>query len=206
VRSVSRTARTLFLLLLALCASPAQPQSASQASSATHVPARRITVIGVSNFGEVTPKLLRGGQPTGKGYANLKKMGVDIVVDLRLSGKDAEKRTVTKAGMQFVSIPWHCLYPRNHVFAKFLRLLRENPDKKVFVHCRYGDDRTGMMIAAYRMAVQGWNAEDAAREMKKFGYHRLLCPPLAPYEESFPKRLQKSPEFEEWRSQSVKTR
>lgn len=129
-------------------------------------------------------------------------MGVDIVVDLRLSGKDREEQIVTQAGMHFVSIPWHCLYPRDHIFAKFLTLLRKNPDKKVFVHCRYGDDRTGMMIAAYRMAVQGWNSKDAAREMRKFGYHRLLCPSLEPYEESFPKRLQKEDAFEEWRSQS----
>jgi len=196
---VSLSTRTLLLLLLALRTTAALAQAAPKLTSA-HSPARRITVLGVSNFGEVTPKLFRGGQPNGTGYANLKKMGLDIVVDLRLSGKDAEKRNVTKAGMQFVSIPWHCLYPRDVLFAKFLTLLRENPNKKVFVHCRYGDDRTGMMIAAYRMAVQGWSPDEAAREMRKFGFHRLICPSLDPYEKHFPEHLQKSLDFAAWRS------
>ena len=196
---MSVSARTLPLLLLALWATAALAQSAPKPTS-DHAPARRITVIGVSNFGEVTPKLFRGGQPKGVGYANLKKMGVDIVVDQRLSGKNEEKRNVTKTGMQFVSIPWHCLYPRDRIFAKFLMLLRENPDKKVFVHCRYGDDRTGLMIAAYRMAIEDWSPEEAAREMRKFGYHRLLCSSLGPYVKNFPEHLQKSPDFAAWRS------
>jgi tyrosine-protein phosphatase SIW14 len=198
---ISLSARILPLWLLALWATVALAQSAPKPTSA-HAPAPRITVAGISNFGEVTPKLFRGGQPHGTGYANLKKRGVDIVVDLRLSGKGREKRDVTTAGMQFVSIPWHCLYPRDSVFAKFLTLLRDNPDKKVFIHCRYGDDRTGMMIAAYRMAAQGWSPDEAAQEMQKFGFHRLICPSLYRYEKNFPAHLQKSPDFAAWRSEA----
>ena len=81
-------------------------------------------------------------------------------------------------------------------------MLRDNPNKKVFVHCRLGDDRTGMMIAAYRMA-EGWRANDAMREMQAFGFsraHRLICPRLAGYEHSFPKRLKNDPAFEGVRS------
>jgi len=54
---------------------------------------------------------------------------------------------VRRHGMQYVAIPWHCPFPRDETFARFLRLMRDNPNKKVFVHCRLGDDRTGMMIA-----------------------------------------------------------
>jgi protein tyrosine/serine phosphatase len=187
-------------VFFALGASAAPPQNQQDAPQGPHAPARRITVIGVSNFGEVTPKLYRGGQPKGTGYEHLKKMGVDIVVDLRLSGRDAEKRNVTKAGMRFVDIPWHCYFPKDRVFARFLKLLQENPEKKVFVHCRYGDDRTGMMIAAYRMAVQGWTPNEARREMQKFGFHRMICPSLGPYETNFPKRLKNNPDFQALRA------
>ena len=82
--------------------------------------------------------------------------------------------------MQYVSIPWHCLFPRDEVLARFLAVLRDNPGKKVFVHCRYGDDRTGMMVAAYRMSMEGWTAEEARREMDQFGYKPLVCPSLRP--------------------------
>lgn len=154
---------------------------------------------GVSNFAEVTPDLYRGAQPRPDAYANLKKMGVDIVVDLRLSGKDTEKQNVTRAGMTYVSIPWHCLFPKDKTFAKFLLLLRENKGKKLFVHCRYGDDRTGMMMAAYRMAVEGWTPKQARKEMDAFGFHHIICRSLVSYEELFPERLQKSKDFQAWR-------
>jgi tyrosine-protein phosphatase SIW14 len=198
--SADRRLAVVCIVFFALGVNAAPPQTEQDAPQG-HAPGRRITVIGLSNFGEVTPKLYRGGQPKGTGYEHLKEMGVDIVVDLRLSGRDAEKRNVTKAGMQFVALPWHCLFPKDRVFAEFLKLLQENPDKKVFVHCRYGDDRTGMMIAAYRMAVQGWTPEEARREMQKFGFHRLVCPSLVPYEKNFPKHLKNSPDSQALRSE-----
>src|SRR5438128_7753691 len=85
---------------------------------------------------------------------------------------------------------------------RFLELIRKNPDKKIFVHCRRGNDRTGMMIAAYRMGAQGWTADQAMKEMHFFGYtavHHLMCPGLAGYEKSFPQRLKTSSAFRELR-------
>jgi protein-tyrosine phosphatase len=77
-------------------------------------------------------------------------------------------------------------------------VVHENKGKKIFVHCRLGDDRTGMMVAAYRMAEEGWTADEAMNEMRSFGFtksHHLICPGLARYEKSFPKRLKNDPAF-----------
>jgi tyrosine-protein phosphatase SIW14 len=137
--------------------------------------------------------LYRGGQPKPAGLDGLAKMGVNIVVDVRLSGRDKERKEVTKRGMQFVGMPWHCLVPRDDTFARFLKLVRDNPGKKIFVHCRYGDDRTGMMIATYRMAVEGWTAEEARREMNQYGYKPMVCPSLIRYEKHFPEHVKKDP-------------
>jgi protein tyrosine/serine phosphatase len=103
---------------------------------------------------------------------------------------------VTKLGMDFVSIPWHCLFPKDETFVRFLKVVRDNPKKKIFVHCRYGDDRTGMAIAAYRMAVQGWTAAEARNEMNKFGFHKVVCASLSGYQKSFPQHLKKNPAFQ----------
>lgn len=196
--------RYALIFIFAACIAAASDHPAvTPHPAASHVPARKITVVGIPNFGEVTPYLFRGGQPKLAGYEHLKQMGIDIVVDVRLSGKGNEKKDVNKAGMQFVSLKWHCMFPHDEVFAKFLALLRDNPDKKIFVHCRYGDDRTGMMVAAFRMANQGWTPEEARKEMEKFGFHRLVCPRLGPYEKYFPKHLQKSSAFEDWRNHSA---
>jgi protein tyrosine/serine phosphatase len=152
------------------------------------------------NFGEVTPRLYRGGQPTPQGFNKLAEMGVAIVVDFGRSSRD-EKQT-RKLGMEYVTIPWHCPFPKDEAFAKFLKLVKENPDKKIFAHCRLGDDRTGMMIAAYRMAMRGWSADEAMNEMKQFGFseaHHFICPGLAGYERSFPERFKKNKGFDEVR-------
>jgi len=160
-----------------------------------HKMARRLTAQGISNFAEVTPHLYRGAQPERSGLESLAKMGINTVVDVRLTGADKESKDAKKLGMDFVTLPWHCLFPKDDTIAKFLTYVREHPDKKIFVHCRYGDDRTGMMIAAYRMAVEGWTADDARKEMNAFGFHKVICASLVGYEKNFPERLRKNATF-----------
>ena len=43
-------------------------------------------------------------------------------------------------------------------------------DTPILVHCMQGSDRTGTVIAAYRMAIQGWSKESAIKEMTEGGY------------------------------------
>jgi protein tyrosine/serine phosphatase len=165
--------------------------------SADHSFGQPLTIKGVPNAGQVTPRLYRGAQPTTQGFEALAGLGINIVVDLRGSRED-ERERVTKLGMQYVAIPWHCPFPKDDAFAQFLTLLRQNPGKKVFVHCRLGDDRTGMTVAAFRIAEQGWTAQEAMNEMEAFGFslpHHLICPTLSSYEASFPQRFNTSPEF-----------
>jgi tyrosine-protein phosphatase SIW14 len=156
---------------------------------------------GVPNFGRVTPTLYRGGQPSPEGFETLAEMGIKIVVDTGRSKRD--EALIKKLGMKYVPLPWYCPFPSDKVFAKFVGLIRENPHQKIFVHCRLGDDRTGMMIAAYRMAEDGWTAKQAMLEMHTFGYtwyHHFMCPGLARYENSFPNRLQHDPALSGLRS------
>ena len=153
---------------------------------------------GIPNFAQVSPTLYRGGVPSVDALKGLKKLGVDFVVDMRGGRSETEEAVVTQLGMQYVSLPWRCPFPKDDVFAKFLALIRDNPGKKVFVHCRLGDDRTGMAVASYRMAEEDWTAEEAMDEMRAFGFtkvHHGICPWLAGYEASFPDRLKKNPTF-----------
>lgn len=191
----------LALLAVTICAIADVHQAGSASSlpaDTNHSIARKLTLEGVPNFGEVTPRLYRGAQPTKKGFEALAKMGIVIVVDLR-GLHEGERKEVTNLGMRYVTIPWHCFHPKDAIFARFLELLRESPDKKVFIHCHLGDDRTGMMIAAYRMAEQGWTAEEAKKEMEAYGFsflHHLICPGLSSYEGKFPEQFKTSPAFQ----------
>jgi protein tyrosine phosphatase (PTP) superfamily phosphohydrolase (DUF442 family) len=175
-----------------------QSESKRPTTHSAHRQAERRTMAGIGKFGEVTPLLYRGAQPDYKGFKALAESGVQIVVDTRGHREKSEGKEVKMLGMKYVAIPWHCPFPPDDTFAKFLKLIKENPKKKIFVHCRLGDDRTGMMIAAYRMADEGWTADEAMREMQKFGFnraHHFICPRLASYEKSFPERLKHNSAF-----------
>src|ERR1700674_362207 len=124
------------VLASAMCASSHVPQLENPSASvgaADRSFAHRLTIEGVPNAGEVTPKLYRGGQPTEQGFEALAKMGIDIVFDLG-GPRKSERERATKLGMQYVAIPWHCPFPRDDAFASFLILVRQNSGKKVFVH------------------------------------------------------------------------
>jgi protein tyrosine/serine phosphatase len=199
------TRRIIFAMSLCLAigaaASPhAKPVKAHQ-SDATRLHNKEIV-----KFARVTPTLYRGGQPSLKGLEELKKMDVAIVVDMRSGSRKSEEKVVNKLGIKYVHISWHCPLPTDKPFARFLEVIEHNPGKKVFVHCRLGDDRTGMAVAAYRMAEEGWSADEAMNEMRDFGFnraHHMICPGLAGYEKSFPERLRKNDAFKDLRKHSA---
>ncbi len=192
-----------FVAVLFLCGTFAaqDAKTPSTSSKSKHTAAHRLYVKGLTNLAEVTPNLYRGAQPTDHGFEELSRMGIGIDVDLR-GLRESERSQVTKLGMQYVPIPWHCPFPKDEAFAQFIALVRANPNKKIFVHCRLGDDRAGMTIAAYRMAEQGWSADEAMNEMESFGFtrsHHFICPSLAGYEKDFPEHFKRSAAFESLR-------
>src|SRR5713226_8957423 len=206
-----RLARTRILTAVCTCVLAGSMSVVAQSAPTTAYPqppgayslTAKLKLRGVQQFGQVTRTLYRA-QPTKEGFANLRKLGINIVVDLR-GNRSSERRIVNALGMRYVPLPWRCYSPHDEHFARFLTLLRENPDKKVFVHCRVGDDRTGMDIAAYRMAEQGWTADEARKEMTVFGvnwFHSTICPRLGSYEKHFPERWQTSPAFRDLRSRT----
>lgn len=172
-------------------------QARAQAPTSARIAGTHATIKGIPNFGVVSPNMYRGGVPSSTAIEELHKKGIEVVVDMR-GHNQREEAAVTKLGMKYVAIPSHCPFPRDKTYAKFLKVIEENPGKKVFVHCRLGDDRTGMAVAAYRMAEQGWSAGEAMKEMQAFGFtgvHHAICPGMNEYEKNFPERLRKSPEF-----------
>jgi tyrosine-protein phosphatase SIW14 len=196
----------LFTVNIPLDAAAPQTREETQPPAVREI-GRRLNEKGVPNFGEVTPTLYRGGLLNGDGIKALKKLGINLVVDTHANDA-SEERDVQKLGMKYVAIPWHCPWPHDEVFAKFLKVVHDNKGKKIFVHCRLGDDRTGMMVAAYRMAEQGWTADEAMTEMRSFGFtraHHFICPSLARYEKDFPDRLKNSPAFEQERANHKQT-
>lgn len=185
----SATAIAIVLIAtMAVFASAKAPNGATGVSD----PAHRIEAPGLPNAAQVTATVYRGAQPEPAGYAELKNMGVDIVVDFRDQPSQArdEKTRVEASGMKFVSIPWSAHYdPTRAQLLAFFGVLRDNPQKKVFVHCEAGADRTGTMIALYRVGLDRWTPDQAVAEMKLFHFHYVRFGHLAKYVQNFPSAL-----------------
>lgn len=159
-------------------------------------PAERITLKGVSNAAQINSTLYRGAQPSLEALPGLKKIGIAVIVDFRddANNIDWEKKGVEAQGMSFVSIPWSASKnPTRDKVAAFFTALNGNADKKIFVHCERGADRTGTMIALYRIAHDHWTPGQAVAEMNAFHYWNHVFPNLARYVEAFPTTLANDP-------------
>ncbi|MGI8958693.1 MAG: fused DSP-PTPase phosphatase/NAD kinase-like protein [Bryobacteraceae bacterium] len=126
----------------------------------------------VRNFAEVNEHLYRGGAPTNIGLKELAAMHVSMIIDLREPGEgtDFEKHAVAALGMQYVNIPLRPFSaPSQEQIDQVLSLLLHKDSERIFLHCRRGKDRTGTVIACYRMQHDGWDKRAAILEARKHG-------------------------------------
>lgn len=167
-----RIARIACLAVLASCASA--PSQGASGSCVTPLDPS------IPNSCVVTEGALwRGGRPDAAGAAALVRGGVRTVVNLEMLLDDREtfdRAQVSVDGTHEIHYfrlrdwePNVALAPRkldDHV-AHFIAIIRTQP-KPIFVHCRSGQNRTGVMIAAYRV-FNGGDIEEAVAEMGRYG-------------------------------------
>jgi protein tyrosine/serine phosphatase len=127
----------------------------------------------ITRFQQVDAGLYRGGQPDAEGFAALKRLGIRTVVNLRHTAD--EQRLVESAGLRYVALPTH-LRPfgvsgglSGETVRSFFRLVDDAASGPIFLHCRRGADRTGTLVAMYRIARQGWTPEAAYKEARAIG-------------------------------------
>jgi protein tyrosine/serine phosphatase len=134
--------------------------------------------IRIKNFGRINENYYRGAQPDDRDYAALATLGVNTVIDLTRDGRSDERRLVEKAGMKFYRIPMTTSdRPAPSAVTQFLKLVNDPANQPVFVHCQGGRHRTGVMTAVYRMTQDGWTADRAYSEMKKYKFESLFGHP-----------------------------
>ncbi len=132
---------------------------------------------GISNFHQVNDHIYRGAQPQAEGWQTLSKMGVKVVIDLRRDHEEghsvaAEQKAVEAAGMRYVNLPMNGIVaPPDEYVRKAMELM--NGQDPVFVHCKLGKDRTGTVIACYRISHDRWQNRQALDEAKSIGLHRI---------------------------------
>jgi protein tyrosine phosphatase (PTP) superfamily phosphohydrolase (DUF442 family) len=173
------------------------PQAAT--ASTPSVFGEKLHIPGLPNAGKISDHLYRGAQPHRGGLAQLKAQGITVttVVDLRSedsADSDWEQKEAESLGIHFVSIPvgaWSP--PSSDQIVQFLSLFREGSKETVFVHCRRGEDRTGVFVATYRIAMQKWPVGQAISEMYFFGFSGFWHPSMRTFVSDFPALLDSVP-------------
>ncbi len=129
--------------------------------------------VDIPQFYKVDEILWRGGQPREEGFKKLKSLGIRTIISLRGTNEELnwEKNLVKGLNMNFYSLPLSVYArPENEQIVKFLKIVLDKKNQPVFIHCESGRDRTGAMVALYRVAVYGWGPKEAYKEAKRFGF------------------------------------
>ena len=122
-------------------------------------------------FHQINAQLFRGAQPRDGGLQRLAALGIRTVINLRGRSDDArrEEQEAQGLGLNYFQMPMSGLRrPTKVQVTNALNIINAPENWPVFVHCRRGIDRTGMVIASYRVTHDGWTAERASREANTF--------------------------------------
>ena len=143
-----------------------------------------VTYFHVPSFHVVdAERLYRSGQPRDEwDWKRLKRgFGIRTVVNLRPwdEGDDDWKTTelaeTREADIRCLHLPMKdTAVPTGDQADAFLEWVRDQNNWPVLVHCKAGKDRTGTMVALYRIQVQGWGIDAALEELRRIdGYDPL---------------------------------
>ncbi|MGB5102456.1 MAG: tyrosine-protein phosphatase [Steroidobacteraceae bacterium] len=135
---------------------------------------------GLPNLFRVNATLYRSAQPARDGFVLLGQQAslangdppIRTVLSLRAYKGDAPL-VPASAGLRLEQVSFKTWHPETEDVVDFLRIVSTAEFQPVLVHCRHGSDRTGMMVAIYRIVVEGWTKAQAIDEMVNggYGYH-----------------------------------
>jgi protein tyrosine/serine phosphatase len=129
----------------------------------------------LENAYRVSPDLYRCEQPGKKDVPDLKALGIQSILNLRRYNSDPKELTAAGFVPLLQRMEADDLTIDDLVAA--LRLIKDAP-KPVLVHCWHGSDRTGSVVAAYRIVFQNWTPAAALDELRfgGYGYHEKTFP------------------------------
>ena len=132
---------------------------------------------GVKNFHKVNEDLFRSGQPNARAMQQFEASAIRSILNLRNSFGDQHE--IKRTGLIQIHLPMKAKKMNVTDVINALRAIK-NAEKPVLVHCYHGSDRTGCVVAAYRMVFESWSKEKAIAEFRQdeYGYNFKLFPNL----------------------------
>jgi protein tyrosine phosphatase (PTP) superfamily phosphohydrolase (DUF442 family) len=161
--------RALIVLLIGLITTTAQAEK----------PCNNNADSPITNFCiSIKDVLWRGAKPYVKDATWLIDQGIASIVNLELLHDDLailkSVETNRTTQVHYYKLrdwePYVVMNPSktDNNIAKFIALMIKAP-KPVYLHCRSGQNRTGVMVASYRIIIEGVPINIATDEMKQYG-------------------------------------
>lgn len=131
----------------------------------------------LDNFYKIDDKLYRSEQPDDDAMKEVEQFGIKQVLNLRNFHTDADEAEDTKLTLRKVK-----MNASGVTLEQIIEVLKIINSSKgpTLVHCWHGSDRTGVVVASYRIINQNWSKEKAIDEMRHggYGYHARIYPNL----------------------------
>ena len=116
----------------------------------------------LGNFYQVDNELYRSEQPDKNDFRALEKMGIKEVLNLRQYHTDKDEAKGRSVKLHQIPMDAGELTEMDMIDA--LRLIKQRKGP-MLVHCWHGADRTGAVIASYRVVFQDWSKQQAIDEL-----------------------------------------
>ena len=137
--------------------------------------AQKVQLKGFHNLYKLNDSIYRSEQPDKSGMIELQQRGIITVLNLRDWHTDRFEAKATSLILAAVPIQTSKI-----AYADILKSLAviQHARKPILIHCWHGSDRTGCIVAAYRMVFENWTKEEAISELKEkdYGYHATMFP------------------------------
>jgi len=136
---------------------------------------KKIEAYGFKRLYQLNDSVYRSEQPSSKRFQQLQDLGIKTSISFRRKKDDRKKAKGTK--LELVHIPLKTKGLNENDLIKALKAI-QNAKKPVLVHCWHGSDRTGAIMAAYRVVFEDWSKKKAIQELRRveLGYHENWYP------------------------------
>lgn len=117
---------------------------------------------------EMTPFLYRSALPSSSNVDVLKERKINTIISFI---KDDDRQWLADEQVNIIRYPTHADRVTDDDVLAVLRMIREAQSYgPVLIHCKHGQNRTGLFAAMYRIVVQGWSKQEALDELQNAGF------------------------------------
>lgn len=146
--------------------------SETEGTKVKRAKAERQIIGKLKNVYKIDEGIYRSEQPGVNDFIALEEMGLVEVLNLRRFRNDNKKAGKTDLKLHHISMKAGDIEEKEVI--KALRIINERKGP-ILIHCWHGSDRTGMLMAMYRIIFQNWSKDEAIHEMTNgnFGFHSI---------------------------------